>query len=218
MSPSLEASGDQTGGQRPDGERTAGVGEQPGNRGEEQGAHTVVRDADGDGAHDVLRVVAQRHLPAGRAAERPAVDLHDVPARERVARVGGDDLADLLGVGVRPAHPAPVHDDDVLGAGGTSDPFGRGLHRAGGGRGRGEQLLGEPGPGRRALRDGQGTAHRLVVELGAEGRQEEAGGEHGDAGRDGQLHQQYLGEDPLGPDGATCSPGSGWWGHQSYER
>ncbi|CAM5247399.1 hypothetical protein STENM327S_06803 [Streptomyces tendae] len=45
---------------------------------------------------------------------------------------------------------------------------------------------------RGGLRDRQRPAHRLVVQLVAERRQEQPGREHGDARGDRQLHQQHL--------------------------
>ena len=127
----------------------------------------VVGDADRDRADDLPVGVAQRDLAAGGAAQGAAVDLHDLAARERVARVGRDVAADPVGVGVRPADPVQVHDHDVLGARGPADPFGRLLHGAVGRRPGVEEVGGQCGyrrrrsgrwpgraasPGRRAVR------------------------------------------------------------------
>lgn len=205
----LEAAGDEIGGQRPHGQRPARVGQQPRDRREEPGADAVVRDPDRHGTHDPVRSVTQWHLAAGRASEGAVVDLHHRPARERGTGVGGHDLADPGGVRMGPAHAPLVHDHDVLRAGGAPDPLGHGLNGAAGGRFGGEQRHSDLLLRRRALRDRQGPAHRLVVELGAERRQEEAGDQHRDTGDDGQLHQQDLGEDPLRPAEPAQDPRGG---------
>jgi hypothetical protein len=211
----VDAPRDQIRGERAHRERAARVGEQAGDRVQEPRPDAVVLDADRDGADDPATGVPQRHLAPGRAAQGAAVDLHDVAAREGVGRVGGHDLADLSGVGVRPAHPAGVHDHHVFGPGRPPDALRVRLYRSLGGRPRGEQVVGDLGLGGRGRGDGERAPHGLVVELGAERGQEEPGREHGDSGGDGQLHEQHLGEHaprPAKPPPARGGPG-GRGGH-----
>lgn len=127
---SLDPPGDQPGGQRAHGEGPARVGEQSGDRMDQAGAHAVVLDADRDRADDLVVTVAQGYLAAGRAAQGAAVDLHDVLARQGLARIRRHMATDLLGVGVRPAGAVQVHDHDVLRAAGLADPLGLTLHRS----------------------------------------------------------------------------------------
>ena len=125
----VDAPRDQIRGERAHRERPARIGEQPRDRVQEPGPDAVVLDAHRDGADDPAAAVPQRHLAPGRAAQGAAVDLHDVAAAEGVLRIGGDDPADLAGVGVRPAHPSGVHDHHVLGARRPPDPLRLRLHR-----------------------------------------------------------------------------------------
>lgn len=195
---SLHPAGDQPGGQRADGESPARVGQKPWDRMDQPGPHTVVADADGNRPDDLVFAVVQRHLAAGRAAQGAAVDLHDLPVGQGTARVGRDGPADLTAGGVRPAHAPPVHHHDVLRPGRPADPLGLLLHGTAGQRGRVLHLLGDLRPGGDGLGDGESPAHRLVVQLVAQGREEQAGREHRDPRGDRQLHQKHLGERPAG--------------------
>lgn len=193
----LDPPGDHPGGQRTDGQGAAGVREQFGDRADELGPHAVVLDPDRDCPDDLAFGVPQRHLAAGRPAQGALVDFHDVLAGQGVGGVGGDDVADLRLRGVRPANLVPVQDHDVLGVGGAPDPLGLLLHRAGPGRRGGQHPLGDVWILGRRLGDGQGAAHRLVVQLLAQRGQEQSGREHRDPRGDHHLHQQYLREHPL---------------------
>lgn len=190
--------GDQERGQDTDGERGARVQHHSGNRTEQLIAHAAVGDADRDRPHDVAPVVAQRHFGAGGAAERSGVDLHDLVAGEHATGIRGDVVADLGRVGVRPAHAVGVHHDDVQRPGGPAYAFGLVLHRPRRTRLGGDQIARDVRLGG-GLGDGERPAHRLVVELGAERGEEQAGGENRHPGSDGQLHGQHLGEDTPGP-------------------
>lgn len=163
---------------------------------DQPGPHAVVLDTDRDRADDVAVGVAQRHLAAGGAAQGAVVDLHDLVAGQSLAGVGRDDLADLRGVGVRPAHAFHVHHHDVLGPAGLPYPLRLGLHGPVHGRPCRLQVLGDLWLDRCGLRDRERASHRLVVQLRAERGEEQPGREHGDTGGDRHLHQQYLRERP----------------------
>lgn len=192
----LDPPGEQIRGERTDGQCPARVREESRDRMDQPGPHTVVLDAHRDRADDAPFGVAQRHLAAGRAPQRATADLHDVLAGQGLAGVGRDDLADLRGVLVRPAHPVHVHHHDVLGPAGLADAFRGDLYGAVHGRQGRLQVLGDLRLGRRGLRDRERAAHGLVVELGAERGQEQPRREHGDTGGYRHLHQQYLREHP----------------------
>lgn len=108
-------------------------------------------------------------------------------------------LADLPGVGVRPADPAGVHDDDVERTGGPPDLLCLGLYRTAGAGVGARQVVHQPGFGGSGLGDGEGLTHRLVVQLVAERGKEEPGDEHDHPGGDGHLCEQDLREDTAGP-------------------
>lgn len=107
--------------------------------------------------------------------------------------------ADLCDIGVRPAHPAGVHHDDVQRPGGPPDPLRLDLHRSAGAGAGASQIPDQTGFGGGGLGDGQGLVHRLVVELMAEQGEEEPRDEHGHAGGDDHLGEEDLGEDTARP-------------------
>lgn len=192
----LHPARDEPGRQGADGQRTAGVREQPGNGVDQPCPDAVVGDAHRDRPDDLAVCVAQRHLAAGGAAQGAVVDLHDLLPGQCLTGVGRDDLTDPPRVGVRPAHALPVQHDDVLRLRGPADPLRLRLHRAVRRRSGGAQVTRHLRLLRRRLRDRQRPAHRLVVQLVAERGEEQPGREHRDSRGDRQLHQQHLGEHP----------------------
>ncbi len=193
---------DREGRQRADGQRRTGVLEDAGQGVQQDVAHVVVGDAHRDGADHGSLGVAQRHLPARGPAEGALLDARPLAPGQRGPRIGADVPADLGRGGVGVADAPGVDDHDVTGVRGLSDALGGGLDRTVGVRPPGQDGPGEAGLRSGRLGDGERPPLGLLVELVAEGREEESGGERGDAGGDQQLDGEDLGEDAPGPPGA----------------